>query len=241
MLGILIMLLVSCLLLRWTGDLENITFYLPGKVSAAQFCLGVLWPIIYYCGFEFLLGFLVKNPFVLNPDYSWPKFFAGLAYIAKSVAFEELAFRGALFYLLWKKLGAGWAMAISASCFGIYHWFSWGALGSPVKMVMIFFSTASMGAVLGYGLVRTRSMYLPIALHLGLNLSTMLIFSHDQGLGKQLLVKALEIDGAVPAGYIGLPMLVVHFIGFQLLTFLFLRWYTKTHRKNDLAKGGAGR
>ena len=230
MLGILILLLVSYLMLRLAGNQHPIYFYLPNKVSAVQFCLGVLWPIAYYCSYEFLLAFLVENPLVLNPDYSLDKLLDSLAYIARSVAFEELVFRGALCYLLWKRLGARWAVLLSASCFGVYHWFSWQALGSPVKMAMIFFSTGSMGLVLGYAFVRTGSMYLSLALHLGINFSTMLIFSHDQGLGKQLLVKALERDGAVPAGYIGMPMLVMYFIGFQLLTFLLIRSFTKTGR-----------
>ena len=228
MLGILILLLVSHLMLRLAGNQHPISFYLPKKVSAVQFCLGVLWPAVYYCSYEFLLAFLVENPLVLNPDYSLYRFLDGLAYIVKSVAFEELVFRGALCYLLWKKLGAGWAVLLSASCFGVYHWFCWQAFGNPVKMAMIFFSTGSMGLVLGYAFVRTGSMYLSLALHLGVNLCTMLIFSHDQGLGKQLLVKALEIDGAVPAGYIGMPMLVMYFIGFQLLTFLLIRWLTRS-------------
>lgn len=236
MLGIFIMLLVSYLLLRWVGAPQNIYNYLPKRLSALEFCLGMLWPVIYYCSFEFTLAFLVKNPIILNPQYTAANFLHTLVYIARSVVSEELVFRGALFYLLWKKLGASWAVLISACCFGVYHWFSWQAFGSPWKMAIIFFATASVGLVLGYSFIRTRSLYLPIALHLGTNFSTMLVFSKDKTLGAQLLVKALENDAVVPSGYIGLPMLVLHFVGFQLITFLLVRWCTKADSQKKFSK-----
>lgn len=227
MLGILILLILSYLILWFTKNHQHPFDYLPGSRSAWEMFWGLLWPIFYFCMYEFTIAFLVENPYVLSSTYNVEKFQKTMAYILRSVLFEELIFRGVLFYILFKRLGGKPTILISAACFGIYHWFAWNAFGSPVKMAIVFLNTASVGLVLGYAFLRTRSMYLPIALHLGANLSNMLLFSKDHAIGTQLLVKSLSVDGAVPSGFIGLPMLILHFIGFQLFTYLFIRVFTK--------------
>jgi hypothetical protein len=134
-------------------------------------------------------------------------------------------FRGALLFILWQKLGTARAILISSVSFGIYHWFAWQAFGNPIQMLIIFFTTATVGYILAVAFVRTKSIVLPATLHLGSNIATILLFSKDTTIGSQLLVKSFSNDPAAPHDLIGLVFLILHFTGYQLFTFLVLNWY----------------
>lgn len=126
------------------------------------------------------LGFVLKMYFgdqqwQLNPQLSLSLVLNGIWWNIKSVLFEELIFRGVLLYWLLKKIGARKAILFSAAGFGIYHWFSLGVFGNP--MVMIFFITGTMGLLLAYGFTKSLSMYTPIGIHLGWNLTQIFVFS----------------------------------------------------------------
>jgi membrane protease YdiL (CAAX protease family) len=82
-----------------------------------------------------------------------------------------------MLYLLLNKIGATKAILVTAAGFGIYHWFSLGVFGNPMAMVMIFFITGTMGLLLAYGYTKSLSMYTPIGIHLGWNLTQIFIFS----------------------------------------------------------------
>ena len=80
----------------------------------------------------------------------------GLWWNIKSVLYEELIFRGVLFYILIKKLGALKALIISSVAFGIYHWFTYEILGNVPAMIYVFFFTGVVGMLYGYGYIKTR-------------------------------------------------------------------------------------
>lgn len=226
MYGILIELLLSYLLLKYLAktNLQAIGF-LPSGIHLLQLLVGILWAILYHCCFEYGLSLLVHNPWKLNPAYGIPDFWSSFAYLLRSVVYEELIFRGALLYLLIQRFGGRLAMLVSALSFGVYHWFAWQAWGNPVQMLMILATTGSVGFVFAYAFYRSRSVYLPIGLHFGNNLGAMVIFSKSDMLGKQLLLKQFVHDLVVPNALISLPALFLHFAGFQLLTWLMLKWY----------------
>ncbi len=101
---------------------------------------------------------------------------------------RRVNFSGVLLYILIKKLGASWAIIISAVAFGVYHWFSHELFGQPWQMAISFAITGIMGLVLAYGYAKTFSLYVPIAIHLGWNILQMVVFSGST-IGKQLLVQ----------------------------------------------------
>jgi uncharacterized protein len=77
---------------------------------------------------------------------------------------EELLFRGVLFRMLEKWTGTAAALALSGLLFGALHLFNpgatlWGALAIA----------AEAGVLLGAAYAATRSLWLPIGLHLGWN------------------------------------------------------------------------
>ncbi|MFJ8602621.1 lysostaphin resistance A-like protein [Streptomyces shenzhenensis] len=79
---------------------------------------------------------------------------------------EELAFRGALFRILEERTGTWGALAASGLMFGALHLVNpdatlWGALAVAVEAGLLF------GAVYA----ATRSLWLPIGLHLGWNMA----------------------------------------------------------------------
>jgi membrane protease YdiL (CAAX protease family) len=225
MIGIFIELLLSWLLLRYLQKSSlAVLGLMPGGKNMLQLLLGVLWSLFFICAFQYSVSVLVHNPYQINMAYSLAKFFAATFYVLKSVFYEELAFRGALLYILIKRLGAQRGMLISAIAFGIYHWFSYGVLGNPVQMLIVFLTTGAMGYVLALGFYRTGSMWLAIGLHFGNNLARMVIFSSDKGIGEQWLLKRFVVDPFVPGPWVSIPIIVLHFVGFLVLTFFFLKY-----------------
>jgi membrane protease YdiL (CAAX protease family) len=141
-----------------------------------------------FCSLGFALKmYFGKQEWQLNPQLSLALVSNGIWWNIKSVLFEELIFRGVMLYWLQKKLGPRNAILLSAVGFGVYHWFSLGVFGNPMAMVMIFFITGTMGLLLAYGYTKSLSMYTPIGIHLGWNLTQIFIFSQGP-IGNGILV-----------------------------------------------------
>lgn len=214
MLGILIEIIVSWLIL-WIFCRSSI-FVLgiqPTRSRLVDFLVGffiaALCCAVYFSSFTFL----ANHRWAVNKEYTSSKFVSGVFWTLKSVLYEELIFRGALLYILIKKAGAKTACIISAICFGVYHWFSMDAFGNPMQMVFIFVLTSVWGFMFAAAFVKTRSMYLPIALHFGWNLIQTVVFSQGP-IGKQLLVGS-------GGEQLGVLLSIVVFL-FQLLAVPFL-------------------
>lgn len=220
MIGILVELVLSYFILKYfTGDNLTALGLSLNRHRLMLLALGFLWPVAFYCIFEFSVASLAHNPYKLNPGYNLSEFVDALLYVIRGVVFEELIFRGAILYVLIKKLGDQKAVLISSIAFGIYHWFSWNAFGNPVQMAAIFFTTASGGYIFALAFAKSRTMYLSSALHLGANCATMILFSKNKAIGTQLLIKSFPADPVVPIAVISIFVLFVHFTAFQILTF----------------------
>lgn len=109
------------------------------------------------------------SSFALNPESSFGQLLRMCRYDLASVLVEELIFRGIPLYLLIKYLRWKPALLISAAAFGVYHWFTFGVLGSAPAMAVVFIVTGFMGYVFGLAYYRTNSLTLPIGIHLGWN------------------------------------------------------------------------
>jgi membrane protease YdiL (CAAX protease family) len=156
----------------------------------------------------------------LNPHSTLMTVLNGIWWHLRSVIFEELIFRGALLYILIKRIGPKSAVLISASAFGIYHWFSFNIIGQPVNMVVTFFTTGAMGILLAYAYSKTFSLYIPIAIHLGWNATNML-FSNGP-LENSLFIPADPAYTVTVSAFIAyfmfyLPVLLMLFINYFLV------------------------
>jgi len=222
MIGILVQLALSWLIV-WLvekKDLGVLGFY-PTKKRFGDFVLFFLITAA-CCSSDFIMRMLfAQQRWTLNPDLSFKLILEGLWWNLKSVLFEELIFRGVLFYILIKRLGAWWAIAISSIAFGIYHWFSHETFGNPVQMIITFLTTGLMGLVYAYGYAKTFSLYIPIAIHLGWNLIRSVVFS-ETVIGDQLLVQVKPVPQVQVSYFIyflvvWFPMLSALLVNFFLL------------------------
>ena len=151
MVGIAVQLLISWLLLKY---IEKTNLHALGITPvlhrALQFLMGIL-----FAGLLCFIHAMSKNylngiEWHLNPHYKFTLFFDALLYCVKSVLYEELIFRGALCYIGFRRFGVKITMLFSSVGFGIYHWFTWGVLGDPKMMIIVFALTSLYGWTLAY-------------------------------------------------------------------------------------------
>jgi membrane protease YdiL (CAAX protease family) len=191
MIGIVVQLALSWLLV-WLFDRSNLSVLglMPTKVRLQHFLIFVFIAAAFSASGFGLKMWIGEQRWQLNPEWTSARIGGGVWFNIKSVLYEELIFRGALFYILIKKLGTTKAIWISSAAFGMYHWFSQGTLGHPMSMLITFVVTGAMGLVLAYGYAKTQSLYVSIAIHFGWNVVQQVVFSNGP-IGKRLLIEVL--------------------------------------------------
>ncbi|MDI1321665.1 MAG: CPBP family intramembrane metalloprotease [Algoriphagus sp.] len=185
---IIIELLISGILL-WFYDKSNLLILglQPTKEKIVDFIFGFFSSAILCALGLYLIIIVIEPTLTFNPDFTFITFLNSSFWMLKSVLGEELLFRGALLYIGIKKLGLKNACILSSIIFGIYHWFSYGIFGDFSQMIYIFFLTGISGLLFAFSFALTKSIYLPVGLHLGWNLISVVIFSGGP-LGKQMLI-----------------------------------------------------
>lgn len=188
MIGILVQLALSYILL-FLIERKNLSVlgWQLSKKRLLQFFAGLIIAITLASIFHLVRSWLTGVSWKKNINYQFIDFTTALWWMLKSVVYEELIFRGALFYIALKRLGVTKGLWFSAIAFGIYHWFSYGAFGQPVQMIFIFFITAAAGWMYAYAFLKTNSLYLPIGLHLGWNCVGSILFS-EGSIGNHILI-----------------------------------------------------
>lgn len=222
MLGILVQLAISWLII-WLVEKQhlNVLGFNPTRQRLADFFLFLLIAAA-CCASGILLSMWWGNEqWELNPLFNAALLWQGILYNMKSVLFEELIFRGVLFYILIKRLGAAKAIIVSSVAFGIYHWFSYGIIGNIPQMTIFFFLTGIMGLIYAYGYAKTFSLYIPAAIHFGWNFTQSFVFSKGN-IGKGIFVLAKEqtpvtVSMAAYLVILLLPLLSVWGINYWLL------------------------
>lgn len=178
MIGILVELIISWILL-YLIERKNILSlgFLPITKRLKQLAIGFLITAILCIGVESLEMLLRSSSLHLNENSSAALILKMFWWDFKSVLTEELLFRGALLFILIERIGARKGIIISAVAFGIYHWFSFGIFGNIIPMFFVFISTGLMGYAWALAFSKTKSIFLPIGLHLGWNFTFNTIFS----------------------------------------------------------------
>lgn len=228
MIGLIIIFIVSWILL-WLFDKINLLALglQPTKKRLLDFTVGLIAAAI-LCGIAcYLVAKISASVLTLNPGFTFKSFLNSTFWMLKSVLTEEFLFRGALLYLAIKKIGLKNACILSSIAFGVYHWFSYGLFGNLPQMIYIFILTGIGGLVFAYAFARTRSMWLPIGLHLGWNLVTVVVFSQGP-LGDQMLISS----GGHQIGMIWSTIYFVYQISsLPIVTYLYLRGQIYTDEK----------
>ena len=234
MLGIIIQLLISWLII-WLfekGNLNVLGFY-PTKKRLLAFALFFIVTAL-CCSSDFFMRMLfAKQQWELNPKLRANLMVTGIWWNIKSVLFEELIFRGVLLYILIKKLGHAKAIIISAIAFGIYHWFSHEVIGNPTQMAITFIVTGTMGLVYAYGYAKTFSLYIPIAIHLGWNLTSSFIFSKSI-IGDQLFTQVKPVPEVQVGYFIYFCIIIIPLLSAILINYFMLKKQEQAVIKNTL-------
>ena len=114
--------------------------------------------------------YIAKEVYTLSPSLSTRSVLLEIWYQFRTVLTEELLCRGALLYILIKKIGQAKAVVISSVMFAIMHWLNAGVWGNMIQMLIVFVFTFAMGLLLAYSYARTFSLLIPFAIHYGWNL-----------------------------------------------------------------------
>ena len=227
MAGIGVELIISWLLIKFilNQNLSVLGFKISRK-QVAPIIIALLIPVVFLVIHLVSISLWVKSPYHLNPHYTFAAFKNSASYVLISVMYEELIFRGALLYILIKKIGTQKAVLVSAISFGIYHWFTMGVLGQLVPMLFIFTVTTIMGYLFALSFTISKTIYFPFALHLGYNFTFLIIFSRGN-IGEQLLIPIFKNDPVKTGTIFQIVITVIHYIIFPFIIWLYLRYLKK--------------
>ncbi|MBL0882922.1 MAG: CPBP family intramembrane metalloprotease [Chitinophagaceae bacterium] len=225
MIGILVQLLLSGLLLWWIEKQSlSVLGWQPSQKRLFQFVAGFFLTMILATTYHLIHAILTGTDWQKNPAFQFSDLFNGLWWMLRSVVYEELIFRGALFYIALRKLGVTKALWLSVIAFGIYHWFSFGAWGQPIQMIFIFLITAAAGWMYSHAFIKTGSLYSVIGLHFGWNSVGSLVFSQGS-IGKYILIPVKDPLFQQNEWASFLFMFLYQFLVPAFITWLWLRKY----------------
>lgn len=222
----LILIAFTWVLLRFEcKNLSDIGFNKPLQRSK-ELVVGIFIAALFCLTQNLLSSYLGNFEWKVNSGFTISSTLESFRWVLNSVLYEELLFRGYLFYKAIQLFGARLACTITAVAFGIYHWFSYEVFGQPVTMFYVFILTAIPGFMFGYAFVRTKSLILPIGLHLGWNMVNIIVFSRGS-VGQQLLTaepvsgltsivgwEAILVNLIIP---LSLPLLVISVLKYSSL------------------------
>lgn len=215
MIGILIILVISWALL-YLAERKSLLVLgiVPNRKRLQQFGIGFLLTSLLCLSVQFLEINLKSTKWLLNKEIELNLILRMLFWDLKSVITEELIFRGALLYILIQKLGKLKGIIISSIAFGIYHWFTFEILGSIIPMIVVFIGTGLMGYAFALSFSKTKSIAMPIGLHLGWNFTVNTIFSNGP-LGNGIILSESNNINSDWFSLIGLwvvPIIVLFFV-----------------------------
>jgi uncharacterized protein len=220
--------LPSLLFLAWftiyLSEKRNIfrQWLFPSRRRIQEFFIGLVFSMTLCLLTQFLLSQLGNTTWALSKDLLIGNMTFSLLYDLNSVVAEELLFRGIILYFLIKYLKTGIALLISAGAFGIYHWFTFGVLGNIMAMALVFLTTGLIGFVFAASCVKTKSIILPIGIHLGWNWVNNTVFSNGPN-GIQILEpdKTVPMEGSYAilsfCLYLIIPFLILSFVKSKLI------------------------
>ncbi|WP_299339438.1 CPBP family intramembrane glutamic endopeptidase [uncultured Psychroserpens sp.] len=184
MLGLLVIIVVSWVLLHFI-EKKNIEVLgiIPYPKRILQFLIGMLFMVLLCLLWIAIETFILNVNWQLKNAINYTLIFKSFVYHIRSALTEDLVFRGAILYILIHRIGAKWAMLISAIIFGGYHVFSYGMTSDRIiAIAYVVFVTGLTGYVWAYTFYKSKSIMLGLGFHLGYNfLMTMFYDSMPYG------------------------------------------------------------
>ena len=226
MIGILVIAALSWLFL-YLVEKKNLLVlgFLPARTRLKQFSVGFIITGILCILVQYLEAYFNSSVWVINENVTVEIVLKSLWWDMKSVFTEELIFRGALLYILIRKIGPAKSILISACAFGIYHWFSFGILGNIVAMILVFIGTGLMGYAWAWAFSKAQSIMLPFGLHLGWNFVYNTLFSKGP-LGELVFISQNEIE---LSDAFGLLNFIIGMIIVPIIVLLYVRYFVNEY------------
>jgi hypothetical protein len=175
--------------------------------------------------------------FELDPQVSWQLIGYGFYLFLLGSLLEEILHRGFIFQRLIDGIGVWGAQLLIASLFAIGHWGNPGMLGSTQVFASLDLFLGSL--IFGLAYIKTRSLALPIGMHLGWNWSqgNMLGFGvsgHDTSGWFKPVFHGME--EWLTGGEFG-PEASVFSVLVSIVTFvILLSWKTKVEKTKNTAQ-----
>jgi membrane protease YdiL (CAAX protease family) len=223
MIGALIALLLSWIILHFVEHRSILVLgFWPNGRRRRLVGTGSLLTIVFMSVYYLAEAAGWRFSFHLNHGFSFSWLLTSLGTVLLSAFYEELLFRGALLYILIKRIGEKKAVLVSAIAFGMYHWLTVGIHSLP-QMLLLFISMAWLGYALAQSFVVGGSILVPLALHFAFNIVDVDLF----GDGQQLFVHG---PGRHPSTVVVMALLAIHNFVYPLL----ILWWLKRNKKKGL-------
>ena len=195
MLGLLVIIVVSWVLLHFIEkkNIEALGIIPYGK-HIIQFLIGMLFIMLINFLTIYIESIVLTVDWELNSSINYKLIFESFIYHLRSALTEDLVFRGAILYILISRLGAKWAILISAFFFGIYHVFSYGMTGDRIVPILyVILITGFAGYVWAYTFNKTKSIMMALGFHFGSNL-VMSFFYPSQPYGELIFTELSRVN-----------------------------------------------
>jgi uncharacterized protein len=220
----LIALLAFSWLLIWLFEKRNLHVLglKPTKIRLKFFV--ILFTVSgFFAASAFLLKmYFAKEVYVISKSLTFKLVLIEVWHQFRTVLTEELICRGALLYILIKRIGPIKAIFVSSLFFAVLHWFNAGVWGNVPQMIIVFVFTFSMGLLLAYSYAKTFSLLIPFAIHFGWNLTQNYIFPESLN-GHHIFTLAAP-PPIVTISYIAfLTMLLLPKIAVIIVNYLIIR------------------
>jgi membrane protease YdiL (CAAX protease family) len=181
-------------------SIPNLCYFISGSILAVVFSLiGIVF-----------IGFTIGSSYSINPNFDVIYIIGGLlTSLLPLTIIEELLLRGFAYRKMIDLTNLTITNVVFCITVIVAHWYWWGVWQQPEKM---FFATitASGHLMLGYAFLRSKTIYLPIALHLFGNWSPNYLCSTDSPSKAFILIDVSRAVSSVFQLYInfGISVLV---------------------------------
>lgn len=213
--------IASWYLLRAEGrTIWSLNLYPRKKEHFRQLSIGVLMGAVLLLCTAVITNLLTGQHWVLSGSFEPLKYLIAFLFCFLSVFVQEFAFRGYAFQTLLNHYGKWTAQLFIMLPFGLMH-LHWNM--SIEVMIEVMLSTGLGSLFFGEAYIRTRSLCLPIALHLGWNAAQMFIPRHISQNGTSFIevsTGSMKSDDII----FWLPYFPVVIAGYLLLHYLKWNW-----------------
>ena len=182
--------------------------------------LGLLVGALAFFGARLVRAIYVGESIQISPDFDYNTALTALYFILPQVATEELLFRGYLFNKTISVSNVVMANVIFSILFTLIHVIDTAVLNN-LGMVIMLSVTIPVGHLLfATGLVKSKTLFFPIGLHLGNNWATRHFISSNKNESVFFITDSVMFDSWSP-----FLMMLLLFNGFYvLITFLIWKW-----------------